>query len=133
MKRIFLFVVILISFVLKSNVSAQNQQINIKKHYELSSTEANKDFTEFEQSINNYGELDQFRFLDQRRTINFSGADVSIELFSANELLTLFGKEISPLTIMPGTIYRPVDFMVTTNDDILTIFPLYIKQDPIQY
>jgi hypothetical protein len=133
MNKNILYIVILTSLIFTSNLSAQNQPFNIKKHYELSSTEVNKDFTEFEQSISNYGELDQFRFLDQRRTINFSGADVSIELFSANELLALFGKEISPLTIMPGTIYRPVDFMVTTNDDVLTIFPLYIKQDPIQY
>jgi hypothetical protein len=133
MNKNILFIVILTSLIFTSIVSAQNQQVTIKKHYELSSTEANKDFTEFEQSINNFGELDQFRFLNQRRTINFSGSNVSIELFSASELLTLFGKEISPLTIMPGTFYKPVDFMITTNDDILTVFPLYIKQDPIQY
>jgi hypothetical protein len=118
---------------LSAKVIAQDQTVVMKKHYELSSSIENEDFTFHEQALSNYSELDQFRFLNNRRTIKFSGSNVSIELYSANELLADYGKEIAPLTIMPGTFYKPVDFMITTNDDILTVFPLYIKQDPIQY
>jgi hypothetical protein len=105
----------------------------MKKHYNIFSSNENEDLTLFEQALTNYSELDQFRFLNQRRTIKFSGTNVSIELFSANELLTDYGKVIAPLTIMPGTFYKPVDFMITDNDEILTVFPLFMKQDPIQY
>ena len=87
----------------------------------------------FEQALTNYSELDQFRFLNQRRTIKFSGTNVSIELFSANELLADYGKVIAPSTIIPGTFYKPVDFMITNNDKVLTVYPLFMKQDSIQY
>lgn len=133
MNKIIVFFALIFSMSLSNSVLAQDQVVAIKKHYNITSSFENEDFTLYEQALNNYSELDQFRFLNQRRTIKFSGTNVSIELFSANELLADYGKEIAPLTIMPGTFYKPVDFMITTNDDILTIFPLYIKQDPIQY
>jgi hypothetical protein len=118
---------------LSNSVLAQDQVVAIKKHYNITSSFENEDFTLYEQALNNYSELDQFRFLNQRRTIKFSGTNVSIELFSANELLADYGKEIAPLTIMPGTFYKPVDFMITNNDEFLTVYPLFMKQDPIQY
>jgi hypothetical protein len=114
-------------------VIAQDQTVVMKKHYELLSSVENEDLTLYQQALSNYSELDQFRFLNNRRTIKFSGSNVSIELYSANELLTDYGKQVAPLTIMPNTFYKPVEFMITTNDDVLTVFPLYIKQDPIQY
>lgn len=133
MNKLFVFFSLILSILVSSNSHAQDQQVFVKKHYILNSEDVNADFTLYEQAITNFSELDQFRFLNQRRTIKFSGTNVSIELFSANELQSEYGKEIAPLTIMPGTFYKPVDFMITVNDDILTIFPLYIKQDPIQY
>ena len=120
-------------FSLTSNLLAQDQVEVMKKHYNIFSSNENEDLTLFEQALTNYSELDQFRFLNQRRTIKFSGTNVSIELFSANELLTDYGKVIAPLTIMPGTFYKPLDFMITNNDEILTVYPLFMKQDPIQY
>ena len=120
-------------FFLTSNLLAQDQVEVMKKHYNIFSSNENEDLTLFEQALTNYSELDQFRFLNQRRTIKFSGTNVSIELFSANELLTDYGKVIAPLTIMPGTFYKPLDFMITNNDEILTVYPLFMKQDPIQY
>lgn len=133
MNRIIVFFALVFCMFLSAKVIAQDQTVVMKKHYELSSSIENEDFTLYEQALSNYSELDQFRFLNNRRTIKFSGSNVSIELYSANELLTDYGKEVAQLTIMPNTFYKPVEFMITTNDDVLTVFPLYIKQDPIQY
>ena len=133
MNNILVFFALIFCFSLTSNILAQDQVVAMKKHYNIFSSNENEDLTLFEQALTNYSELDQFRFLNQRRTIKFSGTNVSIELFSANELLTDYGKVIAPLTIMPGTFYKPVDFMITDNDEILTVFPLFMKQDPIQY
>lgn len=133
MNKILVFFALMFCFSLTSNLLAQDQVEVMKKHYNIFSSNENEDLTLFEQALTNYSELDQFRFLNQRRTIKFSGTNVSIELFSANELLTDYGKVIAPLTIMPGTFYKPLDFMITNNDEILTVYPLFMKQDPIQY
>lgn len=133
MNKILVFLALMFCFSLTSNLLAQDQVEVMKKHYNIFSSNENEDLTLFEQALTNYSELDQFRFLNQRRTIKFSGTNVSIELFSANELLTDYGKVIAPLTIMPGTFYKPLDFMITNNDEILTVYPLFMKQDPIQY
>ena len=133
MNKILVFFALMFCFSLTSNLLAQDQVEVMKKHYNIFSSNENEDLTLFEQALTNYSELDQFRFLNQRRTIKFSGTNVSIELFSANELLADYGKVIAPLTIMPGTFYKPVDFMITDNDEILTVYPLFMKQDPIQY
>jgi hypothetical protein len=133
MNKILVFFALIFCFSLTSNLLSQDQVKVMKKHYNIFSSNENEDLTLFEQALTNYSELDQFRFLNQRRTIKFSGTNVSIELFSANELLTDYGKVIAPLTIMPGTFYKPVDFMITNNDEFLTVYPLFMKQDPIQY
>lgn len=133
MNRIIVFFALIFSMSLSNSILAQDQVVAIKKHYNLSSSSENEDLSLYEQALNNYSEFDQFRFLNNRRTIKFSGSNISIELYSANELLAQYGKEIAPSTIMSGTFYKPVDFMITANDDVLTIFPLYIKEDPIQY
>lgn len=133
MTKVLLFFALIICPFSISKLHAQSQDVVIKQHYLLSSTTEGEDLTLFEQALSNYLDLDQYRFLNHRRTIKFSGTNVSIELFSADELLTQYGKQISPLTIMTGTFYKPVDFMITNNDEVLTVFPLYVKQDPIQY
>jgi hypothetical protein len=133
MNKILVFFALIFCFSLTSNLLAQDQVVAMKKHYNIFSSIENEDLTLFEQALTNYSELDQFRFLNQRRTIKFSGTNVSIELFSANELLLDYGKDIAPLTIIPGTFYKPVDFMITNNDEFLTVYPLFVKQDPIQY
>ena len=133
MNRILLYLVLLTTLVVSSNLYSQDQVVTLKKHYHISSSDINESLTLFEQAASNFSDFDQYRFLNERRIINFSGSNVTIELFSASELFSQFGKEISPFTIIPGSMYNPVDFMITNNDEILTIFPLYKKQEQIQY
>ena len=41
-------------------------------------------------------DLDSFRFVDKRRLISIDGTNIQLELYSGNELLNLYGKQISP-------------------------------------
>lgn len=83
------------------------------------------DLTVYENAVENWGGLDKFRLLDKRRTIPFfdvmGNEGVTIELFSAQELLNNNGTQISAHTITKEEdIYETV-FVLTT--DRLSIKP----------
>jgi hypothetical protein len=88
-----------------------------KKHFVIHRIDNTVDITPYQQAASNYGQLDQFRFLDKRRTIYFTDNRATIELYSAQELYEMFGKEISPLTITTGK-YPEVAFEVTPNKSL---------------
>src|ERR1043165_2497228 len=56
--------------------------------------------------------FESYRFLDQRRVIKFVNSNVTLELYSAKELKTLYQKEISPLTIMDNKPKSNIAFLV---------------------
>lgn len=95
-----------------------------KKHFVIHRIDNTTDISVYEQAANNYGQLDQFRFLDKRRTISFTDHKASIELYSAQELKEMFGKEISPLTITSGK-YPEIAFEVTPGGKSLK--PQFVK------
>ena len=66
-------------------------------------------------------DVDGLRFLNERRVIAIEGSYILIELFSANELLKAYGKEISPLTITNAVSVRSVKFKLAENKSNLTI------------
>ncbi|KJS05535.1 MAG: hypothetical protein VR77_08045 [Flavobacteriales bacterium BRH_c54] len=94
-KNIFLLIIGL-TFSLIS-FAQQNQ------HFILHSTNPDLDLTVYENAVENWGGLDKFRLLDKRRTISFfdvmGNEGVTIELFSAQELLNNNGTQISAHTI----------------------------------
>jgi len=94
-KNIFLLIIGL-TFSLIS-FDQQNQ------HFILHSTNPDLDLTVYENAVENWGGLDKFRLLDKRRTISFfdvmGNEGVTIELFSAQELLNNNGTQISAHTI----------------------------------
>ena len=93
-------------------------QAKVKKtHYIIHPDNPNDNIAKYENAIRNYGKLDEYRFYDRRRTIRFTNTTVSIELYSAKELLNLYNKKISPLTIMDGQKYRDVEFALTLEGD----------------
>jgi hypothetical protein len=67
------------------------------------------------QAAYDYKKFDELRFLDTTREIRIQGTDVVLILFSANELLDLYAKQISPFTIMPGQAYKEVELKFTDN------------------
>lgn len=60
-----------------------------------------------------YIDFDQFRLQSERRVLKFQFVEVYIELYSGDELVQLYGKPLSPLTILHGQSYRPVEFYIT--------------------
>jgi len=78
-------------------------------------------------AVNNFTTLDELRFLNQRRIIQFEKDGISIELMSANELLDKYGKEISPLTIMPGSKFLPVKFQLINWENAYAVHPIFDK------
>ena len=78
-------------------------------------------------AILEFSQLDEFRFLNERRTILFQKNQILVELFSAQELFELYGKEISPVTISSGKTYLPVTFQLIRWNDAYSIHPIYEK------
>ncbi|MGZ3899259.1 MAG: hypothetical protein ACXVNM_12720 [Bacteroidia bacterium] len=93
-------------------VSIINAQTSKKQHFIIHPVDNSTDVTKYEQAAESYGQLDQYRFYDKRRTIYFTDSKATIELYSAKELLTIYGKEISPLTIK-SEVYTPITFDVS--------------------
>ena len=91
-------------------------QTKVKKiHFIIHTDNPNDNIAKYENAIYNYGKLDEYRFYDRRRTIRFTNTTVSIELYSAKELLNLYNKKISPLTIKDGEKYRDIEFALTAD------------------
>ena len=81
----------------------------------------------YKTAVNNYTNLDELRFLDQRRIIPFEKNEISIELFSANELLEKYGKEIPKNTIVHGSKYLPVHFQLINWENGYAVHPIFDK------
>lgn len=100
-----------------------------KQHYILHSTNPNVDLTVYQNAIENWGKLDQFRLLDERRIIAFYDENkneaVNIELFSAAELKQLYNKRI-PYHLTADKKIRKAIFILLPNKQSLTV--KYLKK-----
>lgn len=116
MKKIVTIILILITSV---SFAQQEQQ------YVLHSTNPDIDLSVYKKAVENWGQLDHYRLLNQRRTILYFGVygseGVTIELFSAQELLDNYGKPISPFTIINPEDAKETVFVLTP--DKLSINP----------
>lgn len=84
-----------------------------KEHYIVHSTKPGVNLEKYYTALDNWSHLDEYRFYDTRRVINFVDDGISVELYSAKELKQIYGKEIPPGTIMPQDKYMEVSFAVT--------------------
>lgn len=82
-------------FLAKFNFSQNSSKI----HFIIHSIDKSTDISKYENAANISADLDKYRLLNKRRVINFTDMKASIELFSAQELLDTYGKQIHPLTI----------------------------------
>ena len=101
---------LLIAFMLYA--SFINAQPSKKQHFIIHAVDKSINISKYEQAAELYGQLDKYRFYDKRRTIAFTDSKATIELYSAKELLDIYGKEISPLTVK-GDNYPLVTFDVS--------------------
>lgn len=79
-------------------------------HYKLHFHQNTTDSLSYYKAASLFDRYDNYRFLNQRRIIYFDNRQVSIELFSANELKEKYGKRISPYTIKEGSTYPEIEF-----------------------
>lgn len=82
-----------------------------KEHYIIHQNGATIDVVKLTTYLNTgFFNLDEYRFYDKRRIIQFEGTTATIELYSAKELFDIYGKEVSPFTIMPNSEFKEVYF-----------------------
>ncbi|MCD6069255.1 MAG: hypothetical protein K0S33_4081 [Bacteroidetes bacterium] len=94
-------------------------QTNAKQHYEIISP-TNTDISLYKKVLDNTY-LDSLRFLHERRTIEFTNLSIKVVLYSAEELLTTYGKQVSEKTITRPYAARPVKFQLSENNQIQVI------------
>jgi gliding motility-associated-like protein len=88
---------------------------NLKKaHYNI--LNPSFDFTLNYEKALSHVQVDGLRFLNQRRSIPIEGSKINIELYSAQELLSLYGKPISPLTVTDPANAPSVNFKFEANN-----------------
>jgi len=131
MKFIYIFFFL---FILFRNIDTNAQEIETnsieKNTFLLHSGNSNISQSElviYKRALLEFSQLDEFRFLNERRTILFEKNQITVELFSANELVEKFGKEVSPFTILPGKTYLPATFQLINWNDGYAIHPVYEK------
>ncbi len=111
MKKIILLVFV---FLVKFNFS----QNSVKTHFIIHPIDKSIEIRLYERAASSWAQLDKYRLLDKRRIIYFSDMKASIELFSAQELLETYGKQISPFTIKTET-YPDLTFDVSKDGSAL--------------
>ena len=82
-----------------------------KPHYIVNNPGDAKETSSYYDLLSNFN-LDEYRFLDKRRTIKFVNSDVTVDLYSAKEMLDIYGKPISPLTIMDNVPKKNIAFFL---------------------
>lgn len=104
--RLLLLGIIIGNFAFSQN--AENQPI--KSSYIVVNASSEEETDKILRAAMNYADFDQFRFLDSRRQIPIKNSSAFLELYSANELESNYGKPVSPHTIMPNQTYLNISF-----------------------
>ena len=89
----FVFLMLTLNLLSISELQAQSKQKD-KTHYTIINPK-NENQDLIIKAIT-HTDLDPFRFVDKRRLVSIEGTNIQIELFSGNELMDLYGKQISP-------------------------------------
>jgi hypothetical protein len=82
-----------------------------KPHYLVNNAVDAKETETYYDLLSNFN-FDQYRFYDKRRTITFVKSAITVELYSAKELLETYQKSISPLTIMDNIPQTDIAFLM---------------------
>jgi hypothetical protein len=80
-----------------------------KPHFVIHNPGNAADNPNYEYALKDF-DFDSYRFYDKRRTIKFTNSDVTIELYSAKELLDIYGKPVSPFTLMDNKPKKEIEF-----------------------
>jgi hypothetical protein len=89
-----------------------------KKHFKIIIHDITAKEEKYEKASSNFL-LDEFRYYDKRRVVDFTDGKASIEIYSAKELLEAYEKEIAPGTIFDPTKARQITFDITLDGNTL--------------
>lgn len=96
-----------------------------KQHYVLHSTNPSIDLTVYENALENWAKLDEFRLLNERRKIPFfdenGNQSVIVELLSAIELKQRYNKRIPKFIISDKSKARVATFILNPNIQSVTV------------
>ncbi len=112
----------LLLFLLLSCLFGIAQSQTYKHHYTILNSDMESSLI-CEKALS-HTQVDQLRFMNERRQIPVEGTHLIIELFSAQELLIAYGKPISPLTIKNPLDATNASFKVGENNYALEILPI---------
>jgi hypothetical protein len=86
----------------------------LKPHYKIYTSDPSiSSLSKYVEAAENFILFDDFRFDLHRRTLKFQNEEVFIELYSAQELLSLYGKIPAESTIRKGTSFYEIEFYIT--------------------
>lgn len=88
-----------------------SQEGKTKAHYVVNNAADAKETVSYTELLSQFN-FEQYRFYDKRRTIKFINNNITVDLFSAKELLEVYGKPISPLTIMDNIPKKDIAFLL---------------------
>lgn len=115
-KKMSLYCVVFFLFLMMS-FSAQAQG---KAHYRILENGNEVTSAPFIPSLETI-DLDYLRFTDARRTIPIENTEWIVELFSGNELLSLYNKPISPLNSLQSlAVYPNQVFVISPGNTLKT-------------
>jgi len=126
----FLRILVVLFFLLTNKTYSQITDVQIS---EKSSFVVYSKLNLYKSAVNDFSNLDELRFLDERRIILFEKDGVSVELLSANELSNKYGKEIPENTILPGSKYLPVRFQLINWENGYAVHPIFDKFNELTY
>jgi hypothetical protein len=86
-------------------------------HFELFSPD-NKIYDAMNEALNNFGRIESYRMIDERRKIFFNDGLSYVVLFSSTELKETSGRSIRPQNIRSGDKYLQVIFHLTPEGTI---------------
>ncbi len=111
MSRIFLkhFPKAILTIVLIISFSRSGHAQTAKPHFVIHNPGNVADNPKYENALKEF-DFDSYRFYTKRRHIKFTNTDVTIELYSAKELLEMYQKPISPFTLMDDTPKKEIEF-----------------------
>ena len=101
---------------IKNRVANKNLASNGKVNFELHLNDNFKSQTNtYTSALNEFIRIENFRLVNQRRTIAFENGAGTVELYAANELMQLYGRRIRPQNIKDGQKQIPVEFVISEN------------------
>ena len=103
----------------KTKINSQKIEDNPKKSFILYlNTNAKHKEQAYINALNQYLRLENHRLISQRRTIELANNEGKIELFSANELLQLYGRNIRPQNLKDNAAIIEIELLLSEEGNV---------------